>query len=242
MTKTVLITGATSAIGIAVSQALAERGARLALHYHAHQDKAQALSAWLQDKGCAHSLYRSDLTRPANAQALVEHALTQFGGIDALVNVVGPYVHRNILEVTPEDWLADIDLNLNCCFYTCHHALAALRASRGHIVNFAFSGVENLKAWPMSTGYAAAKTGVVALSKSLAAALAADKVRVNVLCPGLTEDADINAEERQIMAAQIPYGRPVKPEEIGQTAAWLLYDSPEMMTGALLAVAGAWEY
>ncbi|WP_024298731.1 SDR family NAD(P)-dependent oxidoreductase [Methylomicrobium lacus] len=240
--KTLLITGSTSGIGMAVCKALAERGAELVLHYHANQEKADALADWLDTKGCVHSFYQADLTRPENAKAFVDHALARFGRIDGLINVVGPYVYKNILEVTPEDWLADIDLNLNCCFHTSYYALEALRNSQGQIVNFAFAGVENIKPWPMSAGYSAAKTGVAALTKSLAVALAPDKVRVNAICPGLTEDEDINAEERQAMAAQIPYGRPVQPDEIGNTVAWLLYDSPEMMTGSLLTLAGGWEY
>ncbi len=240
--KKLLITGSTSAIGGAVCSALAERGAELVVHYHTNRQKADQLTAFLDQKGCAHSLYRADLTRPENAKALVEHALDRCGRLDGVINVVGPFVHKNILAVTPAEWLADLDLNLNCCFHVCHYALDALRDSHGQIINFAFAGVENIKPWPMSTGYCAAKTGVAALTKSLAAALAPDKVRVNALCPGLTDDEDSNAEERQAMAAQIPYGRSVMPDEIGKTVAWLVYDSPEMMTGALLSVAGAWEY
>jgi NAD(P)-dependent dehydrogenase (short-subunit alcohol dehydrogenase family) len=240
--KTLLITGSTSAIGMAVCQALAERGAGLVLHYHGNRQKADALAAWLDARVCEYSFYQADLTRPDNAKALIDHALARFGRLDGLINVVGPYVYKNILEVTPEEWLSDIDLNLNSSFHTCHYALDALKRSQGQIVNFAFSGVDNIKPWPMSAGYSAAKTGVAALTKSLAAALAPDKVRVNAICPGLTEDQDIGAEERQAMAAQIPYGRPVRPEEIGKTVAWLIYDSPEIITGALLPVSGGWEY
>jgi NAD(P)-dependent dehydrogenase (short-subunit alcohol dehydrogenase family) len=240
--KTLLITGCTSAIGMAVCQALAERGAQLVLHYHANRPKADALAAWLDARGCNYSFCQTDLTQPEYAKALIDHTLERFGRLDGLINVVGPYVYKNILEVTPEDWLADIELNLNSCFHTCHYALDALKKSQGQIVNFAFSGVDNIKPWPMSAGYSAAKTGVAVLTKSLAAALAPDKVRVNAICPGLTEDQDIGAEERQAMAAQIPYGRPVRPEEIGKTVAWLIYDSPEIITGALLPVSGGWEY
>jgi NAD(P)-dependent dehydrogenase (short-subunit alcohol dehydrogenase family) len=240
--KTLLITGSTSAIGMAVCQALAERGAGLVLHYHGNRQKVDALAAWLDARGCEYSFYQADLTWPKNAKALIDHALARFGRLDGLINVVGPYVYKNILDVTPEDWLADIDLNLNSCFHTCHYALDALKKSQGQIVNFAFSGVDNIKPWPMSAGYSAAKTGVAALTKSLAAALAPDKVRVNAICPGLSEDQDIGAEEWQAMAAQIPYGRPVRPEEIGKTVAWLIYDSPEIITGSLFSVSGGWEY
>ena len=196
----------------------------------------------MDEKGITNRLFQCDLTDPEQAKRLIHDTLEHFGAIDALINIVGPYVHKDILEVAPQEWMADIDLNLHTCFYTCHYALDALRQSQGQIVNFAFSGVENNKAWPMSTAYCAAKTGVVALSKSLAVALAPEKVRVNVICLGLVDDEDIAMEERHQMARQIPYGRPVQPDEIGQTVNWLIWDSPETMTGALLSVSGGWEY
>ena len=62
------------------------------------------------------------------------------------------------------------------------------------------------------------------------------------ICPGLVEEGHVSAEERQNMAGQIPYGRPIRPDEIGKTVIWLVFDSPEAMTGSLIAVSGGWEY
>ena len=240
--KTILITGSNSAVGIAVAKALAEQSVQLAMQYYSSEGKAQELKAWLDEKEIPNRLFQCDLTRPEQAEKLVYGTLQEFKAIDVLINIVGPYVYKDILEVTPQEWLDDINLNLNTCFHTSHYALDALRRSQGQIINFAFSGVENIKAWPMSAGYCAAKTGVVALTKSLAVALAPYKVRVNAICPGLVEDDAIGAEERQQMASQIPYGRPVQADEIGRTVAWLVSDSPEIMTGSLLNVSGGWEY
>ncbi|WP_031433361.1 SDR family NAD(P)-dependent oxidoreductase [Methylomarinum vadi] len=240
--KTILLTGSNSAIGAAVAKALVEQPVQLALHYFSNQAKADELKAWLDEQDIANKLFQADLTDHRQAESLVADTVREFGGIDVLINVVGPFVHKDILEVGPEQWLSDINLNLNSCFHTSHYALEELRRNRGQIINFAFSGVDNIKAWPMSTGYCAAKTGVVALSKSLAVALAPYQVRVNTICPGLTEDDEIGASERQAMASQIPAGRPVQPDEIGKTAAWLIFDSPEAMTGSLLTVSGGWEY
>lgn len=239
---TLLITGSNSAIGIAVAKALARPPLQLALHFHSNRTKAEGLKTWLDGKNIPNRLFQYDLTRPEQAEALVADTLEHFGTLDVLINVVGPYLYKDILEVSPEEWRDDIALNLHTCFHTSHYALDALRRSQGHIINFAFSGVENIKAWPMSAGYCAAKTGVAALTKSLAVALAPHKVRVNAICPGLVDDDAIGAEERQQMASQIPYGRPVQPEEIADTVAWLVMNSPETMTGSLLTVSGAWEY
>lgn len=240
--KTILITGSNSAVGIAVAKALAQQPVQLALQYYSNQPKAFELEAWLNERAIANRLFQCDLTQAKPAEQLLASALQQFGRLDVLINVVGPYVHKNILEVTPQEWQDDIALNLHTCFHVTHFALDELRRNRGQVINFAFSGVENTKAWPMSAGYCAAKTGVVALSKSLAVALAPDQVRVNVVCPGLVNDEDIGVEERRHMASQIPYGRPVNADEIGKTVGWLVWDSPETMTGSLLTVSGGWEY
>ncbi|MGR8933165.1 MAG: SDR family NAD(P)-dependent oxidoreductase [Gammaproteobacteria bacterium] len=240
--KTILITGSSSDIGIAVAKVLAEQPCRLVLHYFSKRSKSEQLKAWLDEKKIENRLIQADLTQPRQAAAVISETLRQFASLDVLINVVGPFAYKNILEVMPDEWLYDINLNLHSCFFTSHYALEALRRSQGHIVNFAFSGVENIKAWPMSTGYCAAKTGVAALTKSLAVALAPQKVRVNAVCPGLVEEGIISAEERQQMAEQIPFGRPVYPDEIAKTVAWLVWDSPETMTGSLLTVAGGWEY
>lgn len=240
--KTILITGSNSDIGMAIVRSLADRNCRFVLQYYSNQEKTQSLTAWLDNKGNAYHVVQADLTVPGNAKALIGEAVAQFGRLDVLINVVGPFVYKSILEVTPDEWLADVDLNLNSCFHTSHYALEELRRSHGHIINFAFSGVENSKAWPMSAGYCAAKTGVIVLTKSLAVALAPARVRVNAICPGLVEEGHISQQERQHMASQIPFGRPVAPGEIGKTADWLVYESPETMTGSLLTVSGGWEY
>lgn len=240
--KTILITGSNSDIGIAIAKALTDQPLQLALQYYSNQAKANELQAWLNEKNVRSHLFQCDLTDSQQAKSLIEQTLAAFGSIDVLINVIGPFVYKDILDVTPEEWFADINLNLHTCFHTSHYALDELRRNQGQIINFAFSGVENIKARSMSAGYCAAKTGVAVLTKSLAAALAPHKVRVNAICPGLVEEGHISAEERRQMASQIPYGRPVHPDEIGKTTAWLVWNSSESMTGSLITVAGAWEY
>jgi NAD(P)-dependent dehydrogenase (short-subunit alcohol dehydrogenase family) len=240
--KTILITGSNSDIGIAVAKALSGHSVNLALQYYSNQAKAESLKEWLDKKNINNKLFQADLTQASSAESLIQNTLKEFGNIDVLINVIGPFVYKDILTVSPQEWEQDIQSNLSTCFNTCHYTLETLKKSQGHIVNFAFSGVESIKARPMSTGYCAAKTGVAVLTKSLATALAPFKVRVNAICPGLVEEGDISIEERQNMAKQIPFGRPVYPDEIGKTVKWLVFDSPETMTGSFLTVSGGWEY
>ena len=242
MHQCVLITGASSDIGRAIAFELGSGGCSLGLHYHSNLAAEAGLQERLAQQSCISHLLPYDLTRADNARAMVDDFIARFGRLDVLINLVGPFDYRDLDEVTPESWEEVIALNLHTCFHVAHYATAYLFQTRGHIVNFIFSGAENIKAWPMSTAYCAAKAGVAVLTKSLAATLAPRGVRVNAICPGLVEEGATTAAERQAMAAQIPLGRPVRPEEIAVTVKWLITESPESMTGSFLSVSGAWEY
>ncbi len=242
MAKSILITGASSEIGRSIALELASSGASLALHYHRNDGVIAELQRRLSARGCVSHSMGCDLTRSDQAKTMIEEAVGKLGRLDVVVNVVGPFFYREISQTPPEQWQEIIALNLHTCFNVAYFAEPHLCKSRGHIVNFAFSGVENIKAWPLSTAYCAAKTGVAVLTKSLAVALAHKGVRVNALCPGLVEESVATEAERKSMAEQIPLGRPVRPQEVAATVRWLVTDSPESMTGSLIAVSGAWDY
>ena len=173
---------------------------------------------------------------------MIDTVVRQFNTIDVLVNTIGPFYYKDILEVTPDDWAKDITMNLHIAFNVTYFARKHICASRGHIINFAFSGANNLKAWRMSAGYCAAKAGIVVFTKSLASSLASLGVRVNAICPNLIEAGTITGQELQEMASQIPFGKPGRPDEIAKVVKWLVTESPSYLTGALIPVSGAWEY
>lgn len=240
-TRTALITGASSDIGKAVALSLAASKFNIAAHYYSNFDAACIVKREAQKCDVQVELFRYDLSQQEQGEEMVNAVLKQFHRIDVLVNTMGPFSYRDILSVTPDEWSNDITMNLHIAFNVTYFAREHICASKGHIINFAFSGVENIKAWAMSTGYCAAKTGIVVLTKSLAARLASSGVRVNAICPGLIE-ADTIGEEFQEMARQIPFGRPGRPHEVAEVVKWLVTDSPSYVTGALIPVSGAWEY
>lgn len=242
MVKTALVTGASSAIGRAAARELAGAGFNLAAHYHSHVEPLRSLESAAEELGVTVKLFSYDLRDCRQAEEMVSEVAASYSRIDVLVNTIGPFYYRDLLSVTPEDWREAIETNLQIGFNVTYFAREYLCQTQGHIVNFGFSGVENLKSRPMSAGYCAAKAGVVVLTKSLAAALAPRKVRVNAICPGLVEEGTSSEEERQQMARQIPFGRPARPQEIASLLRWLVTESPPYLTGALIPLAGAWEY
>jgi 3-oxoacyl-[acyl-carrier protein] reductase len=242
MNKTALITGASSDIGHTVALYLASSGFNIAAHYHSNWRPVHNIETKAQKYGVQVELFCYDLVKLVQAQEMVDAVVKRFNRIDVLVNTIGPFYYQDILQVTPEEWCKSILMNLHIAFNVTYYSQKYLCDSKGHIINFAFAGIENLKSWNMSTGYCAAKAGIVILSKSLATSLAPSGVRVNVICPGLIEFGDITAKERQAMANQIPIGRPGRPDEIGEVIKWLVTESPSYLTGALIPVSGGWEY
>ena len=240
--KTALVTGASSATGQAIVLALAEGGFNIAAHYCRHAEPVQAIQAQAASLGVAIDLFGFDLTDAVQAGEMVKAVASRFGGIDVLVNTVGPFYSQDILSVTPAAWAEAIAANLHTAFNVTYFAREYLCASKGHIVNFAFAGVENLSARSTSAAYCAAKAGIVILTKSLAAGLAPLGVRVNAVCPGLIDEGQVLSEERQAMAQGIPVGRLGSPAEVAHVVKWLVTESPAYVTGALVPVAGAWEY
>ncbi len=242
MNKTALITGASSSVGSAIAQGLASAGFNLGLHYYSQNEPVEKVAGEAEKYGVSVQRLRYDLTELEQVEALVDEFISSNGKLDVLVNTIGPFYSRDILDVTPCQWREAIDLNLNITFNVTYLAKNYICRSQGHIINFGFSGVENLKAWPTSTGYCAAKAGVIVLTKSLAVALAKFKVRVNAVCPGLVFEGLTSEPERIKMEQQIPFGRPAQPTEIASLVKWLVTESPDYLTGSVIPIAGAWEY
>jgi len=233
--KTIVVTGANGGLGLAVVERLLSEGHRVWGHYHS---RPESLARFPEDRFKA---LRADLTEPAAAGAMIER-ISAVGPIDALVNLVGPFEKTPLAELTPMAWQRDLTLNLNTAFNTIYAARGALLRSRGHIVNFTYAGVENIKALPEATAYAAAKAGLLVLTKSLAKELAKEGVRVNAVAPGWMMEVGREGARGEEIAQNLPSGRLGNPEEVAEVVDWLLNRSPAYLTGANIAVGGAWEF
>ena len=230
--KTALVTGSSDGIGHAIAQALARANFDVVVHYRNSKDRALETVRELEALGVRAVALQADLTRPEEAERLVLEAHQSFEGLGVLVNNVGNYVRKPLLETSLSEWHDVLDSNLSATFYTCRLSIPIMRASGyGRIVNIGFAGAENLLARPNIAPYAIAKTGILILSRSLAKSEAAHGISVNVVAPGVIE----NSVSKPIN--EIPAGRLGTLTEVSEAVLYFVRSS-EYITGQVLEVAG----
>ena len=239
--KLALVTGAASGIGRAIAVAYAQAGARVIVT----DLDVDACAATLKDvlaaggQGWAWAL---DVTDADAAFALAEIVSRDAGPLDILVNNAGLIIREGIDSPRARANMRKVvDVNLMGTFHTIHAFLAALRSTRGCIVNIA-SGAA-FHAQTGSLGYSASKGGVKMLTQSMAADLAPDGIRVNAIAPGvietpMTEATRNNPERLQKFLARIPAKRVGQPWEIALPAVFLASEMASYITGATLPVDG----
>ncbi len=180
--RRVLITGGASGIGLATAQRFVAEGARVALLDRDEAGLAKAAEA-LGEKAWT---VRADVTSESEVNAAVKNAVDALGSLDGLVNAAGISVWRNFADLTFEEWRRILSINLDGPFLVTHAALPALKAAGGAtIVNIA-SGA-GLQPRANFSAYCSSKAGLVLFTKSIAIDLAADRIRVNAVCPGIVD-------------------------------------------------------
>jgi NAD(P)-dependent dehydrogenase (short-subunit alcohol dehydrogenase family) len=233
--KTALVTGGAGGIGAGIVRKLAEYGARVMVadvQLEGAQQTAQAVG------GIAVEV---DLATKKGAEGLVARAYEEFGELDILVNNAGINRDAMLHKMTDEQWDTVLTVDLGAVFYTTRAAGQRMRErGYGRIVNIS-SG-----SWLGNVGqanYAAAKAGVIGLSKTAARELARKGVTVNVICPGfidtqMTLGMPDNVRKRVI--ERIPIGQPGVPEDVGAAVAFFASDEAAYITGVILDVGGGY--
>ena len=237
--KRVLVTGGSRGIGRATVEAFREAGARVAVNGRTAESTAEGIVAMGDDGLIAAP---GDIGTVAGCEAAVGAALDAFGGLDVLVNSAGVAKARSVETCDEAFWDEVIDINLKGTFFCIRAAAAALRESRGSIVNVAstsgLTGDANLST------YCASKGGVVLLTKALSAEFAPD-VRINCVCPGWVDTdmakvyinrSDDPAAARAEIDAESPMGRIARPDEIAASILYLASDAAGLVTGVVLPI------
>ena len=236
--RVALVTGAGRRIGRGVALALAAQGAQVAVHHRSRPEEAAAVVGEIAAAGGTAFATQAELRDPAAVEAMVAAVTARAGSLDILINNVGTFLVKSIAEVTPAEWEQSLASTVTVTFHTCRAALPAMvERGYGRIVNFADAGADHLRAAPNITPYLIGKTGVLILTKSLAAAYARHGVTVNAISPGIVDNSVTKppgAEEA------IPAGRFATIDDITNAVLFLLRDASSYITGANLKVGGGW--
>ena len=240
--KVALVNGAASGIGRAIAQRVVAEGGVVAAGDVA-EDGLQSLQTELGD---AIGTYVGDVTREADAEALVALAVDRFGALDAAFHVAGASRAALIVDMTEEDWDFTVDLCLKGVFFGIKHAARRMieQGRGGAIVNIA--SLNSRVPMFFGAAYSAAKAGVASLGQSAALELGEHGIRVSTVSPGLTATplvrpmTDVPAVHAAFME-RIPLARPATPEDIAASATFLASDDAAYVSGVNLFVDGGWE-
>jgi 3-oxoacyl-[acyl-carrier protein] reductase len=243
--RVVIVTGAAKGIGAVTAGGFAREGARVAA-LDIDGGGVDKVAAGLVAGGAEALGLETDVTSSADVRAAVEAVLARWGRIDVLVNNAGGFAVMRTFEDTSEaEWDAILRSNLTSAFLVCQAVLPVMkRQQAGRIVNLA-SVVARGGAVHVPAHYAAAKAGVIALTRMLALEVAAVGITVNAVAPGTTATDRVLAartpQDTARVAAAIPLRRLGQPAEIAQTILFLASDAASFITGAVLDVNGGQE-
>jgi 3-hydroxybutyrate dehydrogenase len=253
--KSVIVTGSTSGIGLAIARAFAREGANLTLNGFGDKAQIEKERAGIDTEFGVKAIYSgADMAKPAEIAAMIKGTETAFGSVDVLVNNAGIQHVAKIEDFPIEKWDAVIAINLSAVFHATRAAMPGMKARKwGRIINIA--SAHGLVASGEKSAYVAAKHGVVGLTKVVAIEAANDGVTCNAICPGwvltplVQQQIDARAKaqgktveqgSKELLAEKQPMLQFSKPESIGALAVFLASDAAATITGSSYSIDGGW--
>ena len=253
--KSAVVTGSTSGIGLAIARALAAEGANVTINGFGKPDDIEAERTKIEaDFGVQAAYCAADMTKPEEIAAMVADAETKFGSVDVLVNNAGIQFVSPVEDVPLDKWNQIIAINLSSAFHGMRAAVPGMkRRGWGRIISTA--SAHSLVASPFKSAYVAAKHGIAGLTKTVALETATNGITVNCISPGyvwtplvenqipdtmkargMTREQVMN----DILLASQPTKQFVTVDEVAAIAVFLCSDAAKQITGANLSVDGGW--
>ncbi|WP_298358886.1 3-hydroxybutyrate dehydrogenase [Rhodoblastus sp.] len=253
--KTAVVTGSTSGIGLAIARAFANQGCNLLINGLREVAAIEAERASIEKEFGVKVIYdRADMSKPEEIAAMIAHAQTTFGSVDILVNNAGIQFVSSIEDFPIEKWNQIIAINLSSAFHAMRAAIPGMKARGwGRIITTA--SAHSLVASPFKSAYVAAKHGVVGLTKAAALELATFGVTANCISPGYVWTPLVekqipdtmkarNMTREQVMHDVLLAAQPTKQfvtvEQVAALAVFLSSDAASQITGANISMDGGW--
>jgi 3-oxoacyl-[acyl-carrier protein] reductase len=231
-----LVTGASRGIGAAIATALAADGWPVGVNFRSGEQAAGETVARIQRDGGRALAVQGDVTAPDQIERLFGTLEQEYGRVLVLVNNAGMRADSLALSLSDADWSAVIDTNLSAAFQTTRHALRGMIRERfGRVINIA--SVIGPRANAGQSNYAAAKAGLIGMTKTIAVEVARRGVTVNAIAPGLIE-TDMTADLDGELLSAVPARRAGRPDEVAACASFLASEQAAYVTGSTLYVDG----
>lgn len=245
MGKIALITGGATGIGKKTAFELALKGYQLAINYRESESEAISLAKQLSEKfGTRHICLKGDMACQEDCRRVVEDVLEAFSTVDVLVHNAGPYIRerKKLTAYTFEEWDYIINGNLSAVFYLSKLIIPVMRERKwGRIITMGFDRAESAPGWIYRSAFAAAKTGLASLTRTMALEEAENGITVNMVCPGDIADEWKEKNINQALASECgctPIGRPGTGEDIARVISFLADEKSSYITGSIIPVTG----
>ncbi|MBA4603042.1 SDR family oxidoreductase [Thermoactinomyces mirandus] len=238
------VVGGSKGLGVMVVKGLAEDGYRIAINYRQSRTAAQKLGMEIENRGGEVLVIQGDVSQVADVRRMTKEIEATWGRIDALVCAAGPFIFKRtpLTDFTDDEWQEMIAGNLSGVFYLIREVIPMMRKQGGgRVITFGFPEAESIRAWSGYGSYAVAKTGLVSLTKTLAAEEIHHHITVNMVNPGDIRDPFKEAtikEARNRKDPRTPAGRPGTGEDVARIVRFLLHPDSDFITGAVIPVTG----